>query len=91
VTSTGALEVAIHGWDVARSCGHRRPIPRSLAEEMLELSPLFITDADRPVRFAAPVDVPPLAGPADRLVAFLGRHPYQDLPNGAPSKPALSH
>jgi uncharacterized protein (TIGR03086 family) len=90
VTSTGAIEVAIHGWDVACSCGQRRPIPRSLAEEMLELSPLFVTDADRPARFAAPVDVPPLAGPADRLVAFLGRHPHQDLPNGTASKSALS-
>jgi hypothetical protein len=43
---------------------------------MLELSPLFVTDADRPARFAAPIDVPPLAGPGDRLIAFLGRHPY---------------
>lgn len=36
-------------------------------------------DADRPVRFAAPVDVSPLAGPADRLVAFLGRDPSAGL------------
>jgi uncharacterized protein (TIGR03086 family) len=75
VTSTGAIEIAVHGWDVARACGRHRPIPPSLAEEMLELSPLFVTDADRPTRFAAPVDVPPLAGPGDRLVTFLGRHP----------------
>jgi uncharacterized protein (TIGR03086 family) len=75
VTSTGALEVAVHGWDVAQACGHNRPIPPLLAEEMLDLSPLFVTDADRPGRFAAPVAVPPLTGPGDRLVAFLGRHP----------------
>jgi uncharacterized protein (TIGR03086 family) len=77
VTSAGAIEVAIHGWDVARACGRRHPIPSSLAEEMLELAPLFVTDADRAGRFAPPVDVPPLAGPADRLVAFFGRHPYR--------------
>jgi uncharacterized protein (TIGR03086 family) len=75
VTSAGAVEVAVHGWDVARASGHDRPIPPLLAEEMLELSPLFVTDADRPSRFAAPVDVSPLASPGDRLIAFLGRHP----------------
>ena len=25
LASTGALEVAVHGWDVARACGHERP------------------------------------------------------------------
>jgi uncharacterized protein (TIGR03086 family) len=75
VTSAGAVEIAVHGWDVARACGRDRTIPAPLAEEMLELSPLFATDADRPARFAAPVVVPPLAAPGDRLVAFLGRSP----------------
>jgi uncharacterized protein (TIGR03086 family) len=75
VTSAGAVEVAVHGWDVAQACGRDRPIPALLAEEMLELSPLFVTDADRPARFAAPVAVSPLATPGDRLIAFLGRHP----------------
>jgi uncharacterized protein (TIGR03086 family) len=75
VTSIGAVEIAVHGWDVAEACGRHRPIPYALADEMLQLSPLFVTDADRPARFAAPIDVPPLAGPGDRLIAFLGRHP----------------
>lgn len=75
VTGTGAVEIAVHGWDVAQACGRPRPLPASLAEELLPLSPLFVTDADRPVRFAAPVDVLPPAGPEDRLIAFLGRHP----------------
>jgi uncharacterized protein (TIGR03086 family) len=82
VAGTGAIEVAVHGWDVAIACGRNRPIPRSLAEEMLDLSPLLVTEADRPNRFAAPVAVPPTAGPADRLIAFLGRHPYRAAPNG---------
>ncbi|GAA1788859.1 TIGR03086 family protein [Planosporangium flavigriseum] len=77
VTSAGAIEIAVHGWDVARACGRHRPISPSLAEELLELAPFFVTDADRPTRFAAPIDVPPLAAPGDRLVAFLGRHPYR--------------
>src|SRR3981081_3149462 len=75
VTSIGAVEVAVHGWDIAQACGRHRPIPCALAEEMLQRSPLFVTDDDRPARFAAPVDVPPLASRGDRLIAFLGRHP----------------
>jgi uncharacterized protein (TIGR03086 family) len=73
VTSTGAIEIAVHGWDVAEACGRSRPLPAALAEELLELVPLFVTGRDRPVRFAAPVEVSPLADPGDRLVAFLGR------------------
>ena len=73
LTSTGALEIAVHGWDVARACGHHRPIPSALAEELLELAPALVTEADRPTRFAAPVDVSPLAAPGERLIAFLGR------------------
>ncbi len=75
VAATGAVEVAVHGWDVARACGRDRPVPPALAEELLELSPLIVSAADRPARFAEPVDVSPLAGPGDRLLAFLGRRP----------------
>lgn len=75
VTTTGALEVAVHGWDVARACGASRPIPPVLADEMLDLSVLLVTDEDRPGRFAVPVDPPVGAAPGDRLVAFLGRRP----------------
>ncbi len=75
LTSTGALEIAVHGWDVAQACGRNRPIPPLLAEELLRVAPDRVTDADRPASFAAPVDVSPLAGSADRLVAFLGRDP----------------
>lgn len=75
VAATGALEITVHGWDVAQACGYDRPIPSSLAAELLELAGLFVTDADRPALFAAPVPVPPRAGLGNRLVAFLGRTP----------------
>ncbi len=75
VTGTGAVEIAVHGWDVARSCGAHRPVPPALADELLDLASLFVSPADRPHRFAAPVDLPPGAGPGDRLIAFLGRRP----------------
>jgi uncharacterized protein (TIGR03086 family) len=75
LTGTGALEIAVHGWDVARACGHDRPIPPALAEYLLELAPLLVRDADRPDRFAAPVGISPLARPSHQLVAYLGRSP----------------
>lgn len=71
--AAGAVEIAVHGWDVARACGHPRPIPPALAAELLALAPLLITDADRPVRFAAARTPSPSAGAEDRLLAFLGR------------------
>jgi uncharacterized protein (TIGR03086 family) len=76
VTTTGALEITVHGWDVAQACGRDRPIPAKLAGRLLELSPRLVTDDDRPARFAAPVELPRRSGPADQLVAFLGRHPH---------------
>jgi uncharacterized protein (TIGR03086 family) len=76
VAVTGALEVAVHGWDVARACGQDRPVPPALAQELLELCPHLVDETDRPTRFAAPVAVPPLASPGDRLVAYLGRRPW---------------
>jgi hypothetical protein len=50
VAAAGALEIAVHGWDVAQACG-----------------------ADRPARFADPVNVPVHARPSTRLLAALGR------------------
>jgi uncharacterized protein (TIGR03086 family) len=75
VTTAGAVEIAVHGWDVARACGLDRPVPAALAEELLPLSALLVTEADRPARFAAAVTAPPSAPPGDRLVAYLGRVP----------------
>jgi uncharacterized protein (TIGR03086 family) len=82
VVSTGALEVAVHGWDIARACGRHQPIPAHLAEDLLVLSMVLVTDRDRPVRFAPPVFVPRAASPSDRLVAFLGRRPAPSIPAG---------
>jgi uncharacterized protein (TIGR03086 family) len=75
VSGTGALEIAVHGWDVARACGHDRPVPPALAADLLELAELVVVDADRPARFAPPIAWPVTAGPADQLLAFLGRYP----------------
>ena len=79
VTSAGSLEIAVHGWDVAQACGRSRPIPASIAEELLPLAPLFVTEADRPGRFAAAVRLSSSTDPGDRLLAFLGRNPSEHV------------
>lgn len=73
LTSAGAVEIAVHGWDIAQACGHPRPLPDRLAEELLELAPLFLVDADRPGRFDPPLPVRPTADAGVRLLAFTGR------------------
>jgi uncharacterized protein (TIGR03086 family) len=45
VAATGAVELAVHGWDVSQSCGQHRPIPDALATELLELCPLLVPPA----------------------------------------------
>jgi len=73
LAAAGSLEIAVHGWDVARACGVDRPLPAALASELLDVVPLLVGDADRPRRFAEPVVVPPDAAAGSRLLAALGR------------------
>jgi uncharacterized protein (TIGR03086 family) len=73
VACTGAVEIAVHGWDVSAARGRGDPIPPALALRMLRLSPLLVTG--REGLFGAPVPVPAQASPGDRLVAYLGRNP----------------
>lgn len=79
-----ALEIAVHGWDVAQATGHRTPIPAPLAIRLTEVAPAVVADVDRGTRFARPV--PPEWGPARhrsggeasaRLVGYLGRRPLE--------------
>jgi uncharacterized protein (TIGR03086 family) len=76
VAAVGAVEIAVHGWDIAEACLSRQPIPPGLATDILKIIPLVVTDATRDARFGAPVVVSPLASPGDRLVALLGRGPH---------------
>ena len=75
VALVGAVEIAVHGWDIAEARGIHRPIPVRLALDMLRWAPLIVEEATRPALFNAPVRMSPLASPSDRLVAFLGRSP----------------
>jgi uncharacterized protein (TIGR03086 family) len=78
VVCTGAVEIAVHGWDVSAAlsdngCGALRPIPAALATRMLRLGPLLVVG--REGLFAVPIEVPAQASPGDRLVSYLGRRP----------------
>ncbi|MGI5453624.1 TIGR03086 family metal-binding protein [Streptomyces sp. CA-249302] len=73
MAAVGAVEITVHGWDVAQACGRPRPIPPGLAADLLPVARCVVATEDRGVRFAAPVAVPPSAGPDARLLAFLGR------------------
>jgi uncharacterized protein (TIGR03086 family) len=73
LAAAGALEIAVHGWDVAQACGGDLPLPAALGRDLLRVLPLLVHDDDRPHRFADPVDVPPQAPPGTRLLAAVGR------------------
>lgn len=73
VACTGAVEIAVHGWDIAQARGDGRPIPPTLATPMLGICPLLV--AGREGLFAVPVRVPAQASPGARLVGYLGRDP----------------
>jgi uncharacterized protein (TIGR03086 family) len=70
----GALEVAVHGWDVSQATGTREPIPSVLARDLLIWADVLVTDTDRPTRFDHPVEGPSV-GPSSRLLRMLGREP----------------
>ncbi len=70
---TGAVEIAVHGWDVTTALGGGLPIPAALATRMLRVCPLIV--AGRESLFAVPVAVSAQASPGDQLVGYLGRRP----------------
>jgi uncharacterized protein (TIGR03086 family) len=73
VAGAGAIEVTVHGWDVAQACGFPRPIPDELADELLDLAVILLRGPDRLGRFAGPLAPPMGAGAGARLLAFVGR------------------
>jgi uncharacterized protein (TIGR03086 family) len=73
LVATAALEVTVHGWDVAQSTGAGRGIPDELARALLPVAYGVVGPADRMVRFAAPLRVPDAASNAAQLLGFLGR------------------
>lgn len=71
--AAGALEIAVHAWDISQACGRRLPVPGELATDLLAQALLLVPRADRHPLFADPVPPPPRPTPSDRLTAYLGR------------------
>jgi uncharacterized protein (TIGR03086 family) len=69
----GAMEVAVHGWDIAVACGRPRPIPAELASPLLKAADVLLPASARPDLFAHPLRPPVPATPSGVLLAFLGR------------------
>jgi uncharacterized protein (TIGR03086 family) len=77
IARTGALEIAVHGWDIAQATGLPRPVPAALATELMRTARQLVpSPAARYPLFGPPLTVSADADPSDRLVAFLGRDPY---------------
>ena len=67
-----ALEIAVHGWDVARARGHHEDFPPLLAAALLPVAVRRVPVERRGTRFAPPRE-PVGTGPAALLLAHLGR------------------
>jgi len=76
VAVTGALEIAVHAWDIWSACGVRRPIPPGLAIVLQPVAPLLLPACVREGLFADPVPLTGSVEPADKLLAFLGRQSF---------------
>ncbi|MFE1095828.1 TIGR03086 family metal-binding protein [Streptomyces smyrnaeus] len=74
---TGAVEIAVHGWDIGRATGPPdRPIPAPLAARLLPVARQLVPhEGARHPLFAPRLPSAPDAPPGDRLLAFLGRDP----------------
>jgi len=72
-----ALDVLVHGWDLAKAVGVDAEIDASLAESMLAFARQAIGDeiGTRAPRIGPEVTVAAGADPTARLVAYLGRTP----------------
>ena len=71
--TAGALEIAVHAWDISQACGQCLPIPDEPANDLLEQARLLVPRLGRYPLFAVPAPVPPRPTSSDRLTAYLGR------------------
>ena len=69
LVATAALEITVHGWDVAQATGRRSPIPEELAAGLLAVARRVVDPADRGIRFAHPR---PVAAGASHETRLLG-------------------
>ena len=73
LVTAAALEIAVHGWDVAQATGVRHHLPDDLGRALLPVALAVVDPEDRPGRFAVPQVPPRGLGPSAQLLGFLGR------------------
>jgi uncharacterized protein (TIGR03086 family) len=73
LVATAALEIAVHGWDVAQSTGRGTPLPEDLARGLHPVAVRVVQPADRGTRFAPALRPATPTSRSDVLLAFLGR------------------
>jgi uncharacterized protein (TIGR03086 family) len=73
LTGVAALELAVHGWDIAQATGRCELIPSALARDLLALSTSLVPGGNRCGLFAPAIQLSDPAGPDEELLAFLGR------------------
>ena len=73
LVNTAALEITVHGWDVAQALDDPARIPADLARHLHPVALGVVTRADRGPRFGPPVLTTPDAPPDQVLLAHLGR------------------
>ncbi len=78
VVAAAALEITVHGWDVAQALGqatgHAAPIPEALAASLLPVADALIAPRDRGSLFEPVLEVAGDGSPEEHLLAYLGRH-----------------
>jgi uncharacterized protein (TIGR03086 family) len=77
IECAGAIEIAVHGWDISQACGQNRPIPDALAISLLAIAPVLIPETGRHPQFSPAITATAHSGPGDLLVAYLGRKPFR--------------
>ncbi len=77
--SLATNDTFVHGWDLARATGQPSELDPGLSLELLDESrqaiPATFRGADGEAPFGPIVEIADSAPAADRLAAFLGRHP----------------
>jgi uncharacterized protein (TIGR03086 family) len=74
-----SVDTFSHGWDLARATGQSTDLDPALAEQLLEVATIALTDDfrgdDTQMPFGPAVAVPDDLCAADKLAGFLGRRP----------------
>ena len=71
ISRLAALEVSVHGWDVARTTGYDVAVPDDLADALLPTA--LAVALEQTNEFGPPIPVSADAAPSRRLFALLGR------------------